>query len=86
MLMLPASLVVAGKVPSRRIAVLALLTIATFCVAGDAIWTALGQPEVLARTIVSDSSGHRLLGGLSILSNILRIVCFAMLARWALAT
>ena len=83
MLMLPASLVVASKASSRRIAVSALLTISAFCVAGDAIWSTLGQPEELARTIVSDSGGHRFLMGLSILSVVVRIVCFAMLARWA---
>jgi hypothetical protein len=59
-----------------------LLTISAFCVAGDAIWISLGQPEVLARTIVSDSVGHRFLVGLLILSSVVRIVCFAMLARW----
>jgi hypothetical protein len=80
MLMLPASLVVTCPALSSRCAVWSLLLISGFCVAGDAMWSALGQPRVLVDALATDSLSDRLFVGFWIASMLVRMVCFAVLA------
>src|SRR5262249_11762512 len=47
MLMVPASLIVTCPTVQSRLTVLSLLLISGFCVAGDAMWSSMGQPDAL---------------------------------------
>jgi hypothetical protein len=84
MLMLPACLVVTCPALPHRHGVWLLLLISGFSVAGDAVWTSLGQPLVLLDVLWSGSFSERLLTSFWIGSILVRIASFAMLARWAL--
>jgi len=80
MLMLPASVVVTSPALPCRYGVWLVLLISAFCIAGDAIWAALGQPAVLLSVFLSGSFGEQLLTSLLIVSILVRMACFARLA------
>jgi hypothetical protein len=84
MLMLPASLVVTCPALSSRCVVWSLLLISGFCVAGDAMWTALGKPSMLVDALATDSLREQLLVGFWTVSMIVRMACFVVLARLGL--
>ena len=84
MLMLPASLVVTCPALSSRYTVWSLLLISGFCVAGDAMWTALGQPNVLVDAFATDSLREQWFVGFWIVSMLVRMACFAVLAQLGL--
>jgi len=84
MLMIPACLVVTCPVLPNRHAVWLLLLISGFCVAGDAVWASLGQPDALINAFSSDSSSKQLLTSFLIVSIVIRMACFARLAQLGL--
>jgi hypothetical protein len=84
MLMLPASLVVTCPIVASRYGVWSLLLISSLSIAGDAIWTALGQPVALADALATDSLPTQLLAGLWTATMLVRIACFAVLAHLGL--
>ena len=84
MLMLPASLIVTCPVLQSRITVFSLLVISGFCIAGDAIWSSMGQPDVLIDVFSSGSFSERLQTSLWIFSILVRMACFARLAQLGL--
>jgi hypothetical protein len=84
MLMLPASLIVTCPALPRRSTVWLLLLISGFSVAGDVMWSSLGKPGVLLHAVQSDSFAERFLAYCLTASTLVRLACFAMLARLGL--
>jgi hypothetical protein len=80
MLMLPASLVVTCPTVPNRYGIWLLLLISGMCVAGDAIWASLGQPDALIKVYSSGSFKQQLLTSLLVATILVRIACFAKLA------
>jgi hypothetical protein len=84
MLMPAASLIVTCPALRRQRTVGLLLLISGFSVAGDAMWASLGQPRVLLDAVLSESVRERWLAYLLTASILVRLACFAMLARLGL--
>jgi hypothetical protein len=83
-LMLPACLVVTSPTLVSRYTIWLLLLISSFCIIGDAIWISLGQPFALIDVFLSGSFNEWLLAGFLIVSILVRIACFAILAQLGL--
>jgi hypothetical protein len=84
MLMLPASLIVTCPALRPGPTVWLLLLISGFSVAGDAIWSSLRMPGVLLDVVQSESLKERFLAYCLTGSTLVRLACFAMLARLGL--
>ena len=84
MLMLPACFVVTCPRLPKRQGVWLVLLISGVCIAGDAIWASLGQPEALVKVLSSESWSNRLLTSLLTVTIVVRLACFARLARLGL--
>jgi hypothetical protein len=84
MLMLPASLIVTRPSLGSGRTVWLLFLISGFSVAGDAIWASLGKPGVLLDAMQSDIFRERFLAYCLSASTLVRLTCFAMLARLGL--
>ena len=81
MFMLPASVVV--TCPSlrwRRLSIWSLLLIASLSIAGDVIWTRLGEPRVMVGVLAADAQLDRLLAVFWTASIGIRIACLTLLA------
>jgi hypothetical protein len=81
MLMLPACVVVTCPALADRYGVWVLLLISGFCVAGDAIWASLGQPDALIKVFSSGSFSEQFLTSFLILTILVRMACFVRLAQ-----
>jgi hypothetical protein len=84
MVMLPASLVVTSPAMEGRDGVWCVLLIAGFCIAGDTLWSALGMPTALSDAFESGPLKKELLQSVLMLTIIVRVVCFARLAKLGL--
>ena len=80
MLMLPASLVVTCPRLSPRRGVWALLVVSALCISGDAMWTALRMPSVMADAMKMRPVEGWFLVDVWVVSIAVRIVCFGVLA------
>lgn len=81
MLMLPASIVVTSPALKHRWGVWSLFLISGLCVAGDAIWAFLGQPDTLIEGFSSGVFRNQFLTSLLSLSILIRLACFVVLAQ-----
>jgi len=84
MLMLPASVVVTSPALRSERAVRSLLLVSGLCVAGDAMWTSLDQPDLLIAVFSSRSLSQQSLAAIWTASLVTRITCLAMLAQFGM--
>ena len=85
MLMLPASLVVTSPALPHRHGVWVLLLVSGLCITSDAVWTSLGQANALMEVFSAGFRGEQLWTGLLILTIVVRLISFALLAKLGLS-